>query len=89
MSIEIPDDLNRRLTKVAHIMGQDVGALVCEAIEQRLAIEERKAQLRDSSDWKCFADRDPFVALIGSFEDDASDVSQDKYGYLADTYDRR
>ena len=37
MHIDIPDHLNRRLEQLAKGTGQDVSALVCEAIEQRLA----------------------------------------------------
>ncbi|MEE8303850.1 MAG: ribbon-helix-helix domain-containing protein [Candidatus Tectomicrobia bacterium] len=86
MHIDIPDDLNRRLEQLAKGIGQDVGALVCEAIEQRLAIEEQKKRLQEISGQKRFSDQDPFLSLIGSFEDEASDVSQNKYSYLADTY---
>ena len=86
MHIDIPDDLNRRLEQLAKGTGQDVGALVCEAIEQRLALEERKQRPQESPAWQPFSDQDPFVPLIGSCEDDASDVSQKKYDYLADTY---
>jgi predicted transcriptional regulator len=42
MHIDIPDDLNRRLEQLAKGTGQNVGTMVCEAIEQRLALEERK-----------------------------------------------
>jgi predicted transcriptional regulator len=86
MHIDIPDDLNKRLEQLAKGTGQDVGALVCEAVEQRLAIEEWKKRLQEVSTWQSFSDQDPFVSLIGSCEDKASDVSQNKYGYLADTY---
>ncbi len=85
MHIDIPDDLNRRLEQLAKGTGQDVGALVCEAIEQRLALEERKNRPQESPAWQPFSDQDPLVPLIGSCEDDASDVSQKKYAYLADT----
>jgi predicted transcriptional regulator len=44
MNIHIPDDLNSRLEQLAKGTGQDVGALVCEAIEQRLAREEQHAK---------------------------------------------
>jgi hypothetical protein len=67
-------------------MGQDVGALVCEAIEQRLALEEGKTSSQETWPWQVFSKQDPFVSLIGSFEDKASDVSRNKYDYLADTY---
>ena len=42
MDITIPDDLNRRLEQLAKGTGQNVSALVCEAIEQSLALEEGK-----------------------------------------------
>ena len=86
MRIDIPDDLNRRLEQLATGTGQDVGTLVCEAIEQRLAREEGKQHPQESPAWQPFSDQDPLVSLIGSGEDDASDVSQKKYEYLADTY---
>jgi hypothetical protein len=86
MHIDIPDDLNRRLEQLAKGTGQDVGSLVCEAIEQRLAREEAKSRLPEAPAEQSFADQDPLVALIGSGEDDAADVSQKKYEYLADTY---
>jgi hypothetical protein len=44
MRIDIPDDLNRRLEQLAKGMGQDIDALVCEAIEQHLAREEQRAK---------------------------------------------
>ena len=86
MPIDIPDDLNRRLEQLAKGTGQDIGALVCEALEQRLALEERKQRPQASSAWQPFSDQDPLVPLIGPGEDDAADVSQKKYEYLADTY---
>jgi len=86
MHIDIPDDLNRRLEQLAKGIGQDVGTLVCEAIEQRLALAERKKRPQESSVWQPFSDQDPFMSLVGSCEDDAADVSQKKYDYLADTY---
>ena len=86
MHIDIPDDLHRRLEQLAKGTGQEVGTLVCEAIEQRLALEERKSHPSASSPGQPFSDQDPLLSLIGSGEDDASDVSQKKYEYLADTY---
>jgi hypothetical protein len=86
MPIDIPDDLNRRLEQLAQGTGQDVRALVREAIEQRLALEERKPRPEESPAWQPFSEQDPFVSLIGSGEDDAADVSRRKYEYLADTY---
>jgi hypothetical protein len=86
MHIDIPDDLHRRLEQLAKGTGQDVDTLVCEAIEQRLALEGRKPRPHESPAWQPLSDQDPFVSLIGSGEDDAADVSQKKYDYLADTY---
>jgi predicted transcriptional regulator len=86
MHIDIPDDLRRRLEQLAKGIGQNVSALVCEAIEQHLALAERKKRLQEASAWQPFSDQDPFVSLIGSCEDEASDVSQNKYDYLADAY---
>jgi predicted transcriptional regulator len=86
MHIDIPDDLNRRLEQLAKGTGRDVDALVCEAIEQRLALEERTKHPQEVPAWQSFSGQDPFVSLIGSCEDEAADVSQNKYDYLADTY---
>ena len=86
MHIDIPDDLNRRLEQLAKGTGQNVDALVCEAIEQRLALEEGKTSPQEASSWQAFSAQDPFVSLIGSFADEASDVSRNKYDYLANTY---
>jgi predicted transcriptional regulator len=86
MPIDIPDDLRRRLEQLANGTGQEVGALVREAIEQRLALEERKPSPDEAPAWQPFSDRDPFVPLIGSGEDEAADVSRKKYDYLADAY---
>jgi len=86
MHIDIPDDLHRRLEQLAKGTGQDVGTLVCEAIEQRLALEERQNRPQEFPAWQPFSGQDPLVSLIGSGADDAADVSQKKYDYLADTY---
>ena len=86
MHIDIPDHLHRRLEQLAQGTGQEVSALVCEAIIQRLTHEERQQRPQEAPAWRPFHDQDPLVALIGSGEDDASDVSQKKYEYLADTY---
>src|SRR2546425_366427 len=48
MHIDIPDDLHRRLEQLAKGIGQDVGTLVCEAIEERLALEERENRPQES-----------------------------------------
>jgi hypothetical protein len=52
----------------------------------RSAVEERKNRPQESPAWQPFYGQDPFVSLIGSGEDDAADVSQKKYDYLAGTY---
>lgn len=49
MRIDIPDELNRRLEQLAKGTGQDVGDLVCEAIEQRLARKEQRAAHPDTT----------------------------------------
>lgn len=86
MPIDIPDDLSRRLEQLATGTGQDVSTLVCEAIAQCLALAERQKRPQESPAWQPFSNQDPFVSLIGSGEDDATDVSQKKYDHLADTY---
>jgi hypothetical protein len=86
MHIDIPDHLSRRLEQLAQGTGQEVSALVCEAIEQRLTREEQKQRPLEVPTWHPFDDQNPLVSLIGSGEDEASDVSQKKYEYLADTY---
>ena len=78
MPIDIPADLHRRLEQLAKGTGQDVGTLVCEALEQRLACEEGRSRPQEASAWPPFSDQNPFLALIGSGDDDASDVSQQK-----------
>jgi hypothetical protein len=86
MPIDIPADPRRRLDQLAKGTGQEVSALVCEAMEQRLAREERKPRPQESLAWQSFSDQVPCVPLIGSGEDDAADVSRKKYDYLADAY---
>ena len=66
MRINIPDELNNRLEQLAKNTGQAVGALVCEAIEEYLDIEERKKGLQEISYHQAISDRDPLVLLTGS-----------------------
>lgn len=86
MHIDIPDHLSQRLAQLAQGTGQDIDALVCEAIIQRLTRAERQHGPQEAAAWQPLADQDPLLALIGVWEDHAPDVSQKKYTYLADTY---
>jgi hypothetical protein len=58
---------------------------VCEVLEQRLDLAERQHRPQESPAWQPFSGQDSFVSLIGAGADDAADVSQKKYDYLADT----
>jgi len=55
-----------------------------EGIEVESSLETRRLQSPPA--WQHFSERDPLLSLIGSLEDSASDVSQNKYTYLADAY---
>jgi hypothetical protein len=76
MPSDISDHLNRRLEQLVTGPGQDVGTRVCEAIEQRLTCAEGRSRPQEALAWPPFSDQYPFLALSGSGEDDASDVSQ-------------
>jgi len=58
------------------------GSVTVRDTSAGVAVEStrEKTLLQESSD------QDPFLSLFGSFEDDASDVSQNKYTYVADAY---
>jgi predicted transcriptional regulator len=43
MHIDIPEDLHNRLSHLAQVTGQDIEELLREAIEARLAVQERAA----------------------------------------------
>lgn len=47
-----------------------------------------KKVVRPRPRWKRLSDQDPFLSLIGTLDDEASDVSRNKYKYLADAYSR-
>jgi hypothetical protein len=47
-----------------------------------------KKVLRLRPRWKRLSDKDPFLSLIGALDDEASDVSRNKYKYLANAYSR-
>jgi hypothetical protein len=59
------------------------------ATRQRgVTLESRQGKklLRLRPHWKRLSNRDPFLSLIGTLDDEASDVSRNKYKYLADAY---
>jgi hypothetical protein len=64
--------------------GSVTGRDTAEGIEIESSQETR--QLQPSPAWQHFSERDPLLPLIGSLEDSASDVSQNKYVYLANAY---
>jgi hypothetical protein len=66
------------------------GVVTLRDTEEGVALESRqeKKLLRAHPRWKRFSDRDPFLSLIGTLEDEASDVSRNKYKYVADAYGR-
>jgi predicted transcriptional regulator len=47
MHIEIPDDLTRRLAQCAQGAGQDIDAMIQEALEARVTLEEQSAKNLD------------------------------------------
>jgi predicted transcriptional regulator len=47
MHIEIPDDLTRRLAQCAQGTGQDIDAVIKEALEARVTLEEQSAKNLD------------------------------------------
>jgi predicted transcriptional regulator len=47
MHIEIPDDLTRRLAQCAQGAGQDIDAVIQEALEARVTLEEQSAKNLD------------------------------------------
>jgi Arc/MetJ-type ribon-helix-helix transcriptional regulator len=44
MHVDIPEDLHHRLSDLAQETGQDIDELLREAIEARLAVQERAAK---------------------------------------------
>lgn len=62
---------------------------LCDTTEGvTLESHQGKKLLRLRPRWKRLSDRDPFLSLIGTLDDEASDVSRNKYKYLADAYSR-
>ncbi len=47
MHIEIPDDLSRRLAQCAQGAGQEIDAIIREALEARATLEEQSAKNLD------------------------------------------
>ena len=66
------------------------GAVTLRDTDEGITLESRQGKkvLRLHPRWKRFSDKDPFLALIGALDDEASDISHDKYKYLADAYSR-
>jgi hypothetical protein len=66
------------------------GAVTLRDTTDGVTLESRQGKkvLRLRPRWKRFSDKDPFLSLIGALDDEASDVSQNKYKYLTDAYAR-
>jgi len=66
------------------------GVVTLRDTDEGITLESRQGKkvLRLRSRWKRLSGNDPFLSLIGTFADEASDVSQNKYKYLADAYSR-
>lgn len=66
------------------------GAVTLRDTREGVTLESHREKklLRVHPRWKRFSDCDPFLSLIGALEDEASDVSRNKYKYAADAYDR-
>ena len=66
------------------------GAVTLRSTMDGVAIESKQGKklLRPRPRWKRFAEHDPLLSLIGAVEDVATDVSRNKYAYLADAYSR-
>jgi len=66
------------------------GAITLRDTTEGVTLESRQGKkvLRLRPRWKRLSDKDPFLSLIGTFDDKASDVSRNKYKYLADAYGR-
>ena len=70
-----------------HLAG---GAVTLRDTAEGVAIESKREKklLRARPRWKRFSERDPLLALVGTLEEEAADVSRNKYTYLADAYSR-
>ena len=66
------------------------GAVTLRSTLDGVAIESKRERklLRPRPRWKRLAQHDPLLSLVGTLEDDAPDVSRNKYTYLADAYSR-
>ena len=66
------------------------GAVTLRNTNEGVTLESRQGKkvLRLRSRWKRLSEKDPFLALLGALNDEASDVSRDKYKYLAAAYSR-
>ena len=66
------------------------GAVTLRNTDEGVTLESRQGKkvLRLRPRWKRLSEKDPFLALLGALNDEASDVSRDKYKYLAAAYSR-
>ena len=66
------------------------GAVTLRDVGEGVAVESKREKklLRPRPRWKRFSAHDPFLSLVGILEDAASDVSRNKYAYLAEAYSR-
>lgn len=66
------------------------GAVTLRDTAEGVTLEscQEKKVLRLRLRRKRLSNKDPLLSLIGTLDDEASDVSQNKYQYLADAYSR-
>ena len=76
MHIEIPDDLTRRLAQCAQGAGQDIDAVIKEALEARVTLEEQSAKNLDG--WT-------EDALQAEIQEGIDDLAQGQYTDYDDT----
>ena len=66
------------------------GRVTLRNTPEGVAVESKREKklLREQPHWKRFSSQDPLLSLVGSLEDEASEVSRNKYTYLANAYGR-
>ena len=64
------------------------GSVTVRATSEWVTVESTRETtlLQESSSWQCFSAQDPLLSLCGCLDDEASDVSRNKYTYLANAY---